>query len=122
LPKIPLDKVVEAVADALKVKPAPSQGGDLSGLISAPVSDAGGLLSEFAHRVAASTQPPPKPKGARRDRGQKALAYYDRQRAAERQHSTALLEEAAKHGGIGKRRLEQLLQERNKVEGNYFAK
>jgi hypothetical protein len=51
--------------------------------------------------------------GASGHRGQRALAYYDRQRKAGRQHSTKLLEEAAKHGPIGKRRLEQLLQERN---------
>jgi hypothetical protein len=54
--------------------------------------------------------------GAPKDRGQRALAHYDRQRAAGRRHSTALLEEAAKRGGIVKRRLEQPLQKRNNLK------
>jgi hypothetical protein len=115
--KIPLDEVLEAIANALKVEPSREQENDLSGLISAPVSDTSGVLSEVMRRVVVSTVPPPKPKGARKHRGQSALAYYDEQIAAKRQHSTALLDEAAKHGGIGKRRLEQLLQERNKSKG-----
>jgi hypothetical protein len=56
----------------------------------------------------------PDPPGAPGDRGQRAVAYYDALRAAGRPHNTALLDEVSAAAGLkNRRRLEQLLSERN---------
>jgi hypothetical protein len=52
--------------------------------------------------------------GAPAHRGQVALLYYDTERARGRRHSTTLLDEATQAAGLtNRRRLEQLLAERN---------